>query len=223
MSREGSSSLSGGTSSSASTKTSVSAVRFGDVLLLRLNSPDGFPRLTRAALGELRGHVAALEESADLRGAVITGSEKCFCAGAELTEIAALTGTEAVNFSLLGESVMSAIERSQKPIIAAIRGYCMGGGFDLALACHMRVAAPDAVFAHRGAALGIITGWGGTQRLPRALGPGGRSIAHEIMVTGREVTAAEAHDLRLVSRIIRAESLLDEACALAGVRPGPRP
>jgi enoyl-CoA hydratase/carnithine racemase len=173
------------------------------------------PRLTRAVLGELREKISEFVAAPDLRGAVITGTDKCFSAGAELTEIAALNGTEALRFSLFGQSVMAAIERSPTPIIAAIRGYCMGGGFDLALACHMRIAAPDAVLAHRGAALGIITGWGGTQRLPRVLGPGGSAIAREIMLTSREVRAPEAFDLKLISRIVATEKLIDEACAMA--------
>jgi enoyl-CoA hydratase len=216
--REDSNSLSGGNSSS----TSVSASRSGDVFLIQLKSPDGFPRLTRTVLGELRKRIYEFVASADFHGAVITGTEKCFCAGAELTEVAALTGTGALEFSALGQSVMAAIERSPKPIIAAIRGYCMGGGFDLALACHMRIATADAVFAHRGATLGIITGWGGTQRLPRVLGPRGRSIACEIMMTGREIKANEGYDLRLISRIVAAEGLIEEACAMAAGRQHPR-
>jgi enoyl-CoA hydratase len=199
----------------------ISTTRRGEVFLLHLNSPDGFPRLTREVLVELRQQITSVVTSADIRGAVITGTENCFCAGAELTEVAALNGVDALQFSALGQSVMAEFERSPKPVIAAIRGYCMGGGFDLALACHMRIATPDAVFAHRGAALGIITGWGGTQRLPRVLGPGGGRLAREIMVTGREIKASEAFALKLISRIVPAESLLDEACALAGGRLNP--
>ncbi|HUK31634.1 MAG TPA: enoyl-CoA hydratase/isomerase family protein, partial [Candidatus Acidoferrum sp.] len=167
--------------------------------------------------GELRGLVASVVASAEIRGAVIAGITNCFCAGAELTEVAALDGTQALNFSALGQSVMRAIERSPKPFVAAISGYCMGGGFDLALACHMRIAAPDAVFAHRGASLGIITGWGGTQRLARAIGPRGASVAREVMLTGREIRAQEAHDLGLLSRIVPAEKLVDEAIALVAL------
>jgi enoyl-CoA hydratase len=200
---------------SLSSKTSINASRRGEVLLLQLNSDDGYPRLARAALGELRNLIGAFVGSAEICGAVIAGAEKCFSAGAELTEVSALTGTDALTFSAYGQSVMLAIECSPKPIVAAIRGYCMGGGFDLALACHMRVAAPDAVFAHRGASLGIITGWGGTQRLARVLGPRGRSVAREIMLTGREIRAEEAFELRLISRIIAPEKLIDEACAIA--------
>jgi enoyl-CoA hydratase/carnithine racemase len=180
-----------------------------------MNSADGYPRLTRAALGELRNLIGAFVASADIRGAVITGTAKCFSAGAELTEVSALDGTEALNFSTFGQSVMRAIDSSPKPVIAAISGYCMGGGFDLALACHMRIASPDAVFAHRGASLGIITGWGGTQRLARVLGPRGRAIAREIMLTGRELRAEEAYGVKLISRIVPKNRLLDEAIALA--------
>jgi enoyl-CoA hydratase len=209
------------TSSSLSDNSPISASQRGEILLLRLNSPDDLPRLTRVVLGELRSQIDALVASPDLRGAVILGTDKCFCAGAELNEVAALNATEATRFSMLGQSVMAAIEKSRKPIIAAVSGYCMGGGFDLALACHERIATADAVFAHRGASLGIITGWGGTQRLPRVLGRRGTSIALEIMTTGREIRAAEAFDLRLISRIVAAEHLLDEACGPADVRPRP--
>jgi enoyl-CoA hydratase len=173
-------------------------------------------------LGELRKQIEVFVALPDLRGAVIVGTEKCFCSGAELTEVAALDGVEAKVFSALGQSVMAAIESSPKPIIAAVSGYCMGGGFDLALACHMRIVSTNVVFAHRGATLGIITGWGGTQRLPRVLGPRGKSIALEIMTTGREIAAREAYDLRLVSRVVPLEKLLDEACALADVPAEPR-
>jgi enoyl-CoA hydratase/carnithine racemase len=195
--------------------SSLGATRRGEVLLLQLNSPDGFPRLTRAVLLELRSQIEMFVESPDLRGAVISGSEKCFCAGAELNEVAELNGVEAMGFSALGQSVMATIEKSAKPIVAAVSGYCMGGGFDLALACQIRIATANTIFAHRGATLGIITGWGGTQRLPRMIGPRGKSVAHEIMTTGREVPATEAFDLRLISRIVPSEKLLDEACALA--------
>ena len=93
---------------------------------------------------------------------------------------------------------MGAVANSPRPIIAAIRGYCMGGGLDLALACHARIASRDAVFAHPGGSLGILTGWGGTQRLPRLIG---RSRALEMLVTGRRVDAEEAFVYGLVEKI----------------------
>ncbi len=106
---------------------------------------------------------------------------------------------------------MKSIEKSPKPVIAAIRGYCMGGGLDLAMACHIRIATPDAALAHRGATLGIMTGWGGTQRMPRILGPRGKSIALEVMTSGRFINAPEAYTIKLISKIVPANSLQEEA------------
>jgi enoyl-CoA hydratase/carnithine racemase len=191
--------------------SSLHASTRDSVLRIELRDSSGFPRLHRALLFELLQTVEGFESGRLLRGAIISGAAKCFASGAELAEIAALDAVEAARFSALGQAVMRAIESSRKPVIAAIRGYCMGGGFDLALACHARVAATDAVFAHRGAALGIITGWGGTQRLPRTLGPRGRSLALDLMVTGRTLTAAEAYAAGLVSRVVPAERVDEEA------------
>jgi len=176
-----------------------------------MRDPSGFPRLHRGLVFELLQAIQAFETDRLLRGAIISGADQCFAAGAELAEVAALDAAEAARFSALGQAVMRAIESSRKPLIAAIRGYCMGGGFDLALACHARIAAADAVFAYRGAALGIITGWGGTHRLPRTVGPRGRSLALDLMVTGRTLTAEDAYAAGLVSRVVPAERLEEEA------------
>lgn len=151
---------------------------------------------------------------ASVSGIVISGTEKAFAVGAEISELAALTPLAAHEFSLLGQGVMTQIERSSKPVIAAIRGYCFGGGLDLALACHMRIASEDAQFAHPGASLGILTGWGGTQRLPRTLLAGARSRVHELFATGRTLAAREAHALGLVSEIVPAERLTSRAIAI---------
>lgn len=202
-------------SSASFQETSIAASIHTGVLLLQLTAADNFPRLKQSALKQLRYQFAGFISSPDLTAAVITGTEKCFAAGAELMEVSALTAVEALRFAALGQSVMRMIENCPKPIVAAIRGYCMGGGFDLALACHARIATPDAIFAHRGAALGIITGWGGTQRLPRILGPKGRTIAMELMTTGRTVDPNEAHALHLISRIVPEDQLLPAALAFA--------
>jgi enoyl-CoA hydratase/carnithine racemase len=103
-------------------------------------------------------------ENGDLKSLIITGNDKFFSAGADLNEISHLSGPQAFEFSRKGQALMTAIDRFPVPVIAAIRGYCMGGGMDLALACDYRIAAPNAVFGHRGASLGVMTGWGGTQR-----------------------------------------------------------
>ena len=195
--------------------TSLHVVIRDRILFLKFAAPDQFPRLNRWALTQLSSYMSLLAKSSDLRAAIITGTNKCFAAGAELAEVAALSAPQAFDFAKLGQSTMQSIESSVKPVIAAVRGYCMGGGLDLAMACHIRIASPDAVLAHRGATLGILTGWGGTQRLPRILGSQGRSIAIEIMASGRLISAPEAHALKLISRIFPSDKLIDEARKLA--------
>ncbi|MGB9073675.1 MAG: enoyl-CoA hydratase/isomerase family protein [Terriglobales bacterium] len=164
--------------------------------ILRLASLDGTNRLTRAcvlaltaALDELHGHPKPL---------IIVGNPHFFSVGADLNEIAALTGPEAYEFSAMGQTLMNAIACYPAPVIAVIEGHCMGGGFDLALACHHRIAAPHAVFGHRGAALGLMTGWGGTQRLPRLIGKG---RALELFVAAEKVTATRALQIGLIDAI----------------------
>ena len=129
---------------------------------------------------------------------IVTGNTRFFSAGADLAEISALHATEAYNFSKMGQELMDAIERFPAPVFAAINGYCMGGGLDLALACHRRIASPHAVFGHRGAALGLVTGWGGTQRLPRLIG---KSKALEMFVAAEKIHAPEALRIGLVNAI----------------------
>lgn len=172
------------------------------VLLLKLSDPSGFPRLTRSVLREIEAAIATLNVQDEWRGAVISGTYKCFAAGADLEEIENLDDVSAREFAESGQRVMRAVENSKKPVIAAVRGYCFGGGFDLALACRARVASQDALFAHRGAALGIITGWGGTQRLPRLLGPRGKALALELMTSGRTMDSGEAAESGLVAEIV---------------------
>ena len=185
----------------------LSAAQHDDILVLTLGSDDGFPRLERGILAEIEEQIAQLSEQRELAGAVITGTERAFAVGAEISELASLTPALAFEFSLYGQSVMWVVANSPKPVVAAIRGYCMGGGLDLALACHARIASSDAVFAHPGGSLGIITGWGGTQRLPRLIG---RSRAVEMLVTGRRMDATEAFTCGLIQKIAH-ESAVAEA------------
>ena len=164
--------------------------------VLQLISPDSTNRLTRACVLALTGAVRDLAR--DPRPLVITGNHKFFSAGADLEEIVALTGPAAYEFSYMGQALMNKIESFPAPIIAAVSGYCMGGGLDLALACHRRIASPHAVFGHRGAALGLITGWGGTQRLPRLVG---KTRALQMMIEAEKIHAREALRIGLVNAI----------------------
>jgi enoyl-CoA hydratase/carnithine racemase len=152
--------------------------------------------LTRACVLALTDAVRELADQP--KPLIITGNDKFFSAGADLSEIAALTAPEAYEFAKMGQSLMNAIERFPAPVYAAIAGYCMGGGLDLALACHRRIASPHAIFGHRGAALGLVTGWGGTQRLPRLVGKG---IALEIFTSAEKLHAAQACAIGLVDNV----------------------
>jgi enoyl-CoA hydratase len=137
-------------------------------------------------------------ERGQLKALIIAGNDKFFSAGADLREIAQLSGPEAFEFSRRGQKLMNAIDLFPVPVIAAIRGYCMGGGMDLALACDYRIAAPDAVFGHRGASLGVITGWGGTQRLPQIIG---RTRALQMFLLAEMVRAEAALKIGLVNEL----------------------
>jgi enoyl-CoA hydratase len=192
--------------------TRLSTTKHDGILLIALEGDDGFPRLERDILSGLKAQAANLADAPDLSGAVITGTERAFATGAEITEIAKLTGASAFEFARHGQGAMRAVANSRKPVVAAIRGYCMGGGLDLALACAARIATADAVFAHPGGSLGIITGWGGTQRLPQLVG---RTCALEMLVTGRKVDAAEAYAVGLVSRIVPPDRVVEHAIQTA--------
>ena len=164
--------------------------------VLRLASDDGTNRLTRAVVLGLTDAVRNLAH--DSVPLVITGNDKFFSAGADLKEIAELTGPEAYEFAGVGQALMNAVEGFPGGVYAVISGYCMGGGLDLALACRWRIAAPNAVLGHRGAALGLITGWGGTQRLPRLVGKG---KALQMFLAAEKIHASEALHCGLVNEV----------------------
>jgi enoyl-CoA hydratase/carnithine racemase len=173
-------------------------------LLLRLRSEDGTNRLTQACVLALTDVLEKLLETP--RPLVITGNAKFFSVGADLREIAEISGPVAYEFSQLGQTLMRVVEQFPAPVYAAVSGYCMGGGLDLALSCHRRLASPNAVFGHRGAALGLITGWGGTQRLPRLVGKG---LALEMFVAAEKISAQRALLTGLVEAVV--DDPVDEA------------
>jgi len=165
--------------------------------VLRLLSSDQTNRLTQDCVQALTETVEQLASRAK-RPLIITGNARFFSAGADLNEILVLTGPAAYEFSLKGQRLMNALCKFPAPVFAAIKGYCMGGGLDLALACHHRIANDHAVFGHRGAALGLITGWGGTQRLPRLVG---KARALEMLVAAEKLSAGEALRMGLIEAI----------------------
>jgi len=174
--------------------------------MLRLQSADATNRLTRKCVLSLTDEIDRLARQAPplpsaglvIAGLVITGNDRFFSVGADLAEISALDGPAAYEFSKMGQALMAAIADFPAPVYAAIAGYCMGGGLDLALACHYRIASPHAIFGHRGAALGLITGWGGTQRLPRLIGKG---RALEMFAAAEKISAKRALRMNLIDAI----------------------
>lgn len=185
----------------ASHERLTSITREAGTAILQLVSSDptnklGMDRIRalHRAVGELRTEA----ESGGLNRLIITGNDKFFSAGADLNELSELTAAQAFEFSREGQALMMAIDQFPVPVIAAIRGYCMGGGMDLALACDYRIAASNAVFGHRGASLGVMTGWGGTQRLPRLIG---KARALQMFLLAEMVRADEALSIGLVDKI----------------------
>ena len=191
----------------------VSAIHENATLLLTLDADDNYPRLERFVLDSLEREALRFAQDPRLRAGVISGTDKAFAAGAEISELAALDRSAGFEFARSGQRAMNAVAHSPKPFVAAIRGFCFGGGLDLALACHTRICSEDAVFAHPGGALGIITGWGGTQRLPRLIGA---LRATEMFITGQRLTAAEALAYGLIDQLVPAPEL--HAAALSAAR-----
>jgi len=168
------------------------------VAIITFNNPTTRNALSTEMQTCLERIVTDLTSRRDLTTLIFTGRDNAFLAGANIRELSQLDQRSASAFSERGQSLFQNIAQSGQRTIAAINGFCMGGGLDFALACDIRVAAPNAEFAHPGARLGIITGWGGTQRLPRLIG---RTRAIEFFITARRVTATEAFNIGLVDAL----------------------
>ncbi|HEX8707137.1 MAG TPA: enoyl-CoA hydratase/isomerase family protein [Pyrinomonadaceae bacterium] len=183
------------------------------VAVIRINRAAERNSLSISTLRQLDAALSALIPRTDISSIILTGTGDVFAAGADIRELRALTPETAGEFAALGQHLFQKIAEARQLTIAAINGYCMGGGLDLALSCDLRFASSGAVFAHPGARLGIITGWGGTQRLPGLIGA---ARALEMFTTARRLTSAEAYSIGLVSRI--ADPVLDYALEFAGQR-----
>jgi enoyl-CoA hydratase len=181
-----------------------------ELAIIRLIRPAQRNPLSINTLAELDTAVSALVRRTDIGAIIFTGAADVFASGADIRELRALTPETARVFAQRGQDLFQKIAAAPQLTIAAINGYCMGGGLDLALACNLRCASTNAVFAHPGARLGIITGWGGTQRLPRLIGA---ARALEIFATARRVTSSEAYQIGLVTDI--GDPVLELACDLA--------
>ena len=176
---------------------------------ITINRPDKLNALNAAVIGELADAAGRVDADAGVRGVILTGAgTKAFVAGADITELAAQGPFEAKQRSLAGQQMMRRFERCGKPVIAAVNGFALGGGCELAMACHLRIASEAARFGQPEVKLGLAPGYGGTVRLPRLIGKG---RALELLLTGAMVDAQEAWRIGLVNRVVPAGSLLSEA------------
>jgi enoyl-CoA hydratase len=187
--------------------------RDGGVLTVTINRPKVLNALNAATLAELDAVMQAAASDADVRAIILTGAgEKSFVAGADINELAVLTPVTGREHGLRGQQVFDRIERMGKPVIAAVNGFALGGGCELAMACTLRLASETAKFGQPEVNLGLIPGFAGSQRLPRLIG---RGRAQELLLTGGLIDAVEAHRIGLVNHIYPAATLMDEAKKLA--------
>lgn len=179
------------------------------IAVLTLNRPDKLNAINTQVLADLQRAFRQARSDERVRGVVLTGSgEKAFAAGADIAEFTDLDALEGHRFALRGQAILTSIESLPKPVVAAVNGYALGGGCELALACHLRVASENAQFGLPEVSLGLIPGYGGTQRLPRLVGQG---LAVEMILTGDRITAERAHAIGLVNHVVTLDDLLDKA------------
>ncbi|MGE0041572.1 MAG: enoyl-CoA hydratase-related protein [Vicinamibacterales bacterium] len=187
--------------------------RDGAVAIVVINRPKVLNALNGQTVDELRAAMLDLQADPAVRAIVLTGAgEKSFVAGADINELAVLTPVQGKEHARKGQAVFDLVEHLGKPVIAAINGFALGGGCELAMACTMRLAADTARLGQPEVNLGIIPGYAGSQRLPRLVGKG---VALEILLTGDMISAARAAEIGLVNRVVPAADLLAEAKALA--------
>ena len=183
--------------------------------IVTVNRPESLNAMNKDVIIELISKIEGLLSEGDIRVIIITGSgEKAFIAGADIKLMQKMNKSEAYEFANLGHKLANTIENSDKPVIAAVNGFALGGGSEIALACHIRVASDNAVFAQPEVKIGLLPGWGGTQRLPRIVGKG---LANELIITGRNVTAQEALKIGLVNRVVSKEELINYCIDIANM------
>ena len=182
----------------------------GSISIVRFSRPSQRNTLSTETLNALDATLDQLKTSQSVRAVIFTGTADAFASGADISELTRLDPSQAHEFSRRGQQLTGAIANLPQMTIAAINGFCMGGGLDFALACDIRIASRSAVFAHPGSKLGIITGWGGTQRLPRLIG---KSKAIELFSTARRFSSNEALKAGLITEI--ADPVLEAAIAIA--------
>ena len=183
----------------------------GAMVLVTMARPKAMNALNNQTLDELETIVDTVRVSDDVLGMIITGEGKAFVAGADISQMNGYGAEEGRNYAEKAQSIFNRIENLEKPVIAAVNGYALGGGCELSMSCDIRIASAKAVFGQPEVNLGLIPCFGGTQRLSRLVGTG---IAKELIFTARSIRADEAKEIGLVNKVVEPEALLDEAKAM---------
>lgn len=184
----------------------------GHVGVMTINRPEALNALNLEVLADLKTALDAVEANDDIYVVVLTGEGRSFVAGADIAQMRDFGAVDAKNFSDAGNAVFLRIENLSKPVIAAVNGFALGGGCELAMACDIRIASEKAKFGQPEVSLGITPGFGGTQRLPRIVGIG---KAMELILSAKVISALEAKEIGLVNQVVSPEELIPSAMALA--------
>ena len=180
---------------------------------LIIDRPESLNAMNNMVLDELIMKFNDLISDSDVRVIIISGAgDKAFIAGADIKLMQRMNKKEALDFAKKGHLLTSLIENSNKPVIAAVNGYAFGGGSELALSCHLRIASENAIFSQPEVKIGLLPGWGGTQRLPRIVGKG---IANEIILTGMNISANRAYEIGLVNKVVKKDDLISNCNKIA--------
>jgi len=180
---------------------------------LTINRPDALNAMNKELIEELTKSIEEMIDNSLVGVIIITGSgDKSFIAGADIKKMQQMSSPDALQFGKIGQNLTLIIENSPKPVIAAVNGFALGGGCEISLACHIRVASENANFGQPEVLLGILPGWGGTQRLPRIVGYG---IANEIITTGKMISASDAYRIGLVNHLVPLSELIPKCEEIA--------
>lgn len=186
-----------------------------NILVITINRPDKMNAINKDVMQELGEAIAELQSNPEIKSAIITGSgAKAFVAGADISQFTGLSVEEGMQVAQKGHDVFNSIERSTKPVIAAVNGFALGGGCELAMACHFRIASENAKFGQPEVNLGLIPGYGGTQRLVQLIGKG---RALETLMTGNMIDANTALQYGLVNHVVPSEELIPKAISILEV------
>lgn len=191
----------------------IKSVLENNIAIVTIDRPEAYNAMNPSVIESLENQIIEFINDGNVGVIIITGEgDKAFVAGADIKRMNEMTQKEALEFGKSGQNLTLTIENSSKPIIAAVNGFALGGGCEISLACHIRVASENAQFGQPEVLLGILPGWGGTQRLPRIVGVG---LANELITTGRRISAQEANDIGLVNHVVKQDKLIQKCKELS--------